>query len=89
LRDKHTDFVQGFRKAVCEGNVRSIIVWFYIMLQYWVPADLVGATFALAELGTRLPAAHLAGLVTLWVAAAGAVSWGVWWAEKLPTSERT
>jgi hypothetical protein len=86
LMDEHPDFVQCFREAVREGNGGSIIVWFYIMLQYWVPACLTGAIFALSELGSRLPVAHLVGLVILWAAVASVVSWEAWWiAEKLST----
>ncbi len=83
LMDEHPDFVQGFRKAVREGNGGSIIVWFYIMLQYWVPACLTGAIFALAELVPRLLAGHLAGLVILWAV----VAWGAWWVKQVVYEE--
>jgi hypothetical protein len=82
LMDEHPDFVQGFRKAVREGSGGSVIVWLYIMLQYWVPACLTGAIFALAELVPRLLAPHLVGLVALWAAVGGVVAWGVWWVKR-------
>jgi hypothetical protein len=87
LMNEHPDFVRGFREAVREGNGGSIIAWFYIMLQYWVPACLAGAIFALAELGPRLLAAHLVGLIALWAVMAGAVAWGTWWVKRVTYKE--
>jgi hypothetical protein len=75
-------FVQGFRQAVREGDGGSVAAWFTIMFQWWAPMCTIGAVLAFAELGPRLLAPHLVGLVVLWAAVAGAVAWLRWWVRK-------
>jgi hypothetical protein len=75
------DFARDLREAVREGDVGTIVAWLLLMLQWSVPACVIGTIFALAELAPRLLAPHLMGRVALWVVVAGAASWGVWWAR--------
>lgn len=78
--------VETIREAVREGNAGHILAWLYLMMQWWGPMYLVGPAMTFLDLYPRLLAPHLVGLVALWVAVAGTVSWGTWLIrEKLST----
>jgi hypothetical protein len=82
LMSEHPDFIQGFRRAVREGDVGTIAAWLFLMLQWWVPTCLIGTIFVFAELVPRLLAFHPLGLVILWAAVSSLVAWGVWWIKR-------
>ena len=82
-------FVEDLREAVREGDGGTIVAWLFLMMQWWLPTCSIGAIFAFAELGSRLLAPHLVGLVVLWAVVAGAVSWGVWWVKKSAFAKQT
>jgi hypothetical protein len=71
-------FVEMSREAFRDGNVGHILAWFYMMMHWWGPVLMVGPALTFLELGPRLLAPHLVGLVVLWAVVGGAVSWGVW-----------
>jgi hypothetical protein len=81
--------VEMIRDAVREGNLGHIIAWLYLMLNWWMPVCLLGPALTFLALGPRLLAPHLAGLVVLWAAVAGAAAWGAWWIKRKLSTRRT
>jgi hypothetical protein len=72
----------AIREAVREGNVGLIVVWLYLMMQWWGLVCLVGPALTFLALGPRLLAPHLVGLVVLWTAMGGVVACGAWWVKR-------